>query len=366
MTGQTLRVLVATPLGRGGQGGIDRLMDALADELSTVERPAVDVRFIATRGKGALLLSPFVLMRFCLALIAGRVTGGVDVLHINLASSGSTYRKLIIAGLARLLGVPYVLHLHGGGYRDFLAQASPSLHRRITTMFQSAAGIVTLGRVWARFVIDTLAVDPDRVLVLPNAAPLPALPHEGGGSAPHILFLGKLGAEKGIPELIDALAALAAVPGARSFRATLAGDGDVAATRDAVSALGLANHVAVPGWIGPDEIAGLMARSDILVLPSHVENLPMSIIEAMAAGLAVVATPVGAVPDIVEHEVTGLLVPVGDATALAQALETLIAHPEECARLGAAGRVRHRSDLAIGPYADRLIALWSTAAHPSS
>ena len=76
--------------------------------------------------------------------------------------------------------------------------------------------------------------------------------------------------------------------------------------------LGLVSRVAVPGWVGSDGVERLIANSSILVLPSFVENLPMSVIEGMAAGLAVVATPVGAVEEIIEHEKTGLLIPPGD------------------------------------------------------
>ena len=83
----------------------------------------------------------------------------------------------------------------------------------------------------------------------------------------------------------------------------------------------------VPGWLDDDRVTAELQVADILVLPSLVENLPMCVVEAFAYGLAVVCTPVGAVPEIVEHERTGLLVPVNNASALASALERLLADP---------------------------------------
>ena len=81
----------------------------------------------------------------------------------------------------------------------------------------------------------------------------------------------------------------------------------------------------IPEWLGPDETATLLRSADILVLPSFVENLPMVVIEGLAYDLAVVATPIGAVPEVIGHERNGLLVPVGDVEALAAALYRSIA-----------------------------------------
>jgi glycosyltransferase involved in cell wall biosynthesis len=162
-----------------------------------------------------------------------------------------------------------------------------------------------------------------------------------------------------VPHLVKALERMKGVPG---WRATLAGDGGVDALKSEIVALGLADRVTVPGWLGPEDTAALLATGDILTLPSHAENLPMSIIEAMASGLAVVATPVGAVEDIVKDGKTGLLVPPGDDSALADALTRLVQDGELRHRLAAAAQAFQRQHLDIGPYADRICAVWRDAA----
>jgi len=144
-----------------------------------------------------------------------------------------------------------------------------------------------------------------------------------------------------------------------SWRATIAGDGDVEETRQEVGRLGLSDHVALPGWVGPNDVAELLSRSDVLVLPSFDENLPMSVIEGMAAGLAIIATPVGAVEDIIVHGDTGLLVPVGDSKAIAASIQLLLEQPQLRKTLGENARRRHSERLEIGMYFDRLVDLWT-------
>lgn len=348
-----IRVLVATPLGRGGNGGIDRLMDLVRDELARCPPEGMEVRFAETRGTGSILLSPVVLARFVARMASWRP----HVVHINVASRGSTYRKLGVAGAARLTGTVTVLHLHGALYRDFWGKASPRLSRAITRMFDRAGRVVVLGRVWRDFVRGKA---PDaHVVILPNATRRPTLQRTPSGDTVRLLFLGRLGERKGSRDLVAALARLS---GLANWQATLAGDGDVSDTRARIDAHGLGDRVTVPGWVGPDQVAALIAGADVLILPSYDENLPMSVIEGMAAGLAVIATPVGAVEDIITDGETGLLVTPGDVPALAGAIERLVLDPELRARVGAAAMTVHRERLDIEPYARRLVEVWREAA----
>ena len=141
----------------------------------------------------------------------------------------------------------------------------------------------------------------------------------------------------------------------------IAGDGDLKTARARITELGLTDRVELPGWVDSAGVTALMAKAAILTLPSFVENLPMSVIEGMAAGLAVVATPVGAVEDILADDQTGLLVPPGDVTALTVALARLINDAALRQRLGDAAADFHRQQLEIGGYVQRLAAIWREA-----
>jgi glycosyltransferase involved in cell wall biosynthesis len=355
---KVLNVLVATPVAATGQGGIDRVMATLKGELERDPR-GITATFAATRGGGSLALSPLYMARFLARMVAMRARGGLDLVHINLSSKGSTYRKLLIAATARALGVPYVLHLHGANYRTFWTDDRPWLSRRIRAMFEGAARVVVLGRVWRDFVAERAPGAAGQLVIVPNASAPPVLPHVGGGEQVHILFLGRIGDRKGVPQLGEALFRMKSLPG---WRATIAGDGNVDAARAKAAEYGLTDRVDLPGWVGPDCVAELIASADILVLPSFAENLPVSIIEAMADGVAVVATPVGAVEDIVTDGETGLLVPPGDVEALTAALTRLVADPVLRHKVGAAGRALHREKLDLVPFADAMQCVWTEAA----
>jgi glycosyltransferase involved in cell wall biosynthesis len=119
-----------------------------------------------------------------------------------------------------------------------------------------------------------------------------------------------------------------------------------AAVESEIGRLGLDAFVALTG--DRDDVPELLATSDVFVLSSRSEGGPISVLEAMAAGLPVVASDVGGVREQVDEGVSGLLVPAGDPAALAAALERVLGDPQLRRDLGAAGRglVRERFDLA--------------------
>jgi glycosyltransferase involved in cell wall biosynthesis len=350
-------VLVLTPLGEGGMGGIDRLMDEIRRRARSAA-PDIDVKFLTTRGQGHILLSPFYCAAAALALIWYRLTRGRCLCHVNLASMGSTLRKLFLTGLAARLGHATVIHLHGAMFHDYYRGVGAFQRAQIDRMFRAAVRVIVLGSVWRDFVATTFQLTDARILVLPNASAARP-PRAPEAVPPEILFLGRLGERKGVPVLIKALGLLA--ESSLDWRAVIAGDGDAAAYRAEVESLGLAARVTFPGWLGEAEAHAHLARAALLVLPSEAEGLPMAVVEAFAWGLPVVSTPVGSTPDILHDGVEGLMIPVGDAQALAQALQRLIADPELRLRLGANARAAFGRQLDFSPYLEKLAACWREA-----
>ncbi|WP_422027232.1 glycosyltransferase family 4 protein [Pyruvatibacter mobilis] len=337
-------------------GGISRLFQQLQRGGGQDDRSRLEIDFFLSHDKrrGALLRFPGRLGRFLTRLVLRRPAA----CHINLASRGSTLRKAIFAWLCRRASVPYVLHLHGGGYRDFFCNLPAPLRSIVRAFFRRAARVIVLGQVWRDFVVEVIGVDPARVVILPNAVHGPdAVPNrDAPGRVPQILFLGRLGPGKGIPELVEALAR--DDMRSLSWRAVLAGDGQVAETQAAVAAAGLDDRVEVPGWVGPEAVEALLAASDILALPSHVENLPLSMLEGMGYGLCPVVTPVGAVPDVIRDGENGLLVPVDDAAALASALARLVSDTELRDRLAVQARADFEVSYDIRHYRGKLEAIY--------
>jgi glycosyltransferase involved in cell wall biosynthesis len=169
------------------------------------------------------------------------------------------------------------------------------------------------------------------------------IPQDVGDEAEplEVLFVGRLSEEKGIRDLVEATDGLNLV---------VAGDGPL---RDLVpSAL---------GFVPRTEAQRLIARAAVVVLPSHREGLPLVLLEAMAHGRAVVATPVGGIPSLVEDGVTGLLVPRGDARALRGAITKLLGNPALRRKLGAAARARVQEIASWDRVVEETLAAYETA-----
>jgi glycosyltransferase involved in cell wall biosynthesis len=150
--------------------------------------------------------------------------------------------------------------------------------------------------------------------------------------------------------------AFASLGSKSGYRATLAGNGAVNDTRAAVERAGLGDRMSVG-------VEALLDAADILVLPSFGENLPISVLEALAHAAAVICTRVAALPDIIEHERTGLIVKPGDVEGLASALGRPIEDQYLRRRPGEDGTALHRTRLDIEVCAERLVATWTESIH---
>ena len=341
-------------------GGIDRLMDEIRRRWAT-SAPDLDVKFLTTRGPGHILLSPFYCAAAALTLIWVRLSRGRCLCHVNLASQGSTLRKLFLTGLAARLGHATVIHLHGAMFHDYYRGVGAFQRAEIQRMFREAARVIVLGSVWRSFVTENFDLPDSRILVLPNASAARP-PRAPEAVPPEILFLGQLGARKGVPVLIAALgiAALGRLAGTE-WRAVIAGDGDAAPYSAEVERLGLSTRVSFPGWLAEPEAHAHLARAAVLVLPSQAEGLPMAVVEAFAWGVPVISTPVGSTPDILHDGVEGLMIPVDDAEALAEALQRLLGDAALRRQLGANARTFFAQHLDFGPYMEKLAACWRAA-----
>ena len=167
-----------------------------------------------------------------------------------------------------------------------------------------------------------------------------------GGGGFQVLFVGRLVERKGVKNLIDAVQRL---PADLRARLVVIGDGPEREGLEArVRDVALEGRVEIRGRVSDEELRAAYARSDVLVLPSildargDTEGLGVVLLEAMSYGVPVVASDIGGITDIVEHDKSGLLVPPGDPAALAQALERVARDPALASRLGTAGEQRVR------------------------
>ena len=194
---------------------------------------------------------------------------------------------------------------------------------------------------WAQLETTTTREAMRRSLELPDDAPV-------------AVIIARLTEQKGHRYLFDAMAT---TPALASLHVVAVGDGD---RRDALMAqvndLGIAARVRFVG--ARRDLGDLLHAADLFAMPSLWEGLPLSMVLAMGAGLPVVATRVAGIPEVVEDQATGLLVPPGDVPALGAALARVITEPAWAARIGQAARAMVRPRFGVDMYVAQMAALY--------
>lgn len=339
MSAPALRVLmVGTAL--EGRGGVAAVVSVLRRH-GLFERESV--RYVATHADGPRLAKARGALAGFWHTLRACLGQHPAVVHVHAASHASFLRKSIVLLIARLAGSKTIFHLHGGGFRDFATRESGALMRRwIRHTLEKSSVVITLSEGWADFVNGF--APQAKVAVVPNSVPLPAPAAHGLEQPGRILFLGRLEAAKGVFELLEAGALLAGrFP---ALHLVFGGEGDREALRRRASELGIADRVEFLGWVGQQQRDAELARAAVFCLPSHAEGLPMSMLEAMAAGKAIVASSVGGIPETVRDGDNGILVPPRDGAALAAALAGVLGDAPLRARLAERARAtieRHYS-----------------------
>ncbi|MDN3920854.1 glycosyltransferase family 4 protein [Roseateles violae] len=257
--------------------------------------------------------------RVVLRLLATLALRRIDVLHVHSASRGSFWRKSVLCWLARLFGVPYVFHLHSGEFSDFYAAHCGRRARAWARRTLARASLVLV--LTPSWISALRAIEPAANLaVLLNPVVLPPWQAPRPGPGRRILFLGRVREKKGAYDLLQAFALLhQRMPG---VFLQLAGDGELDVARQLAESLALPSDCyELSGWVDGQLKAQALAAADVFVLPSYFEGLPIGILEAMAAGVVVVASRVGGIPDVLRDGENGLLVAPGDRQGLAAALQ---------------------------------------------
>lgn len=349
-------VFLACPWAPMG-GGMFKVMDYLMQAQHRIAG-APTLRVLDSRGGGHVALSFLVLFSAMGKLIAGRLSGRLAGLHVNMAERMSVLRKGTLVVLAHWLGVPVVLHLHAAQMDQFYAARPAFVQALIRYVFALPAVVVVLGQRAHGFVTGTLQVPAARVEILINGVPGPqqAPTPRAAGGVPHLVFLGNLMERKGVSDLLAALATPAMA--ARAWRATLAGGGDVAGYRAKAAALGLDERVQFAGWMDQRQAGALVAGADLLILPSYDEGLPLVILEALGQGVAVLCTPVGEIPQVLAHRDTAYFVAPGRVDELAAGLAELVDDAPLRERLAQAGRRLYERSFSIEVFFNNLMTIY--------
>jgi glycosyltransferase involved in cell wall biosynthesis/uncharacterized membrane protein len=272
-----------------------------------------------------------------------------DIVHANSSKAG------VLGRLAAFVaGVPVrIFTVHGwafaayDGFAGRLYLWADRVVRPLTTL------VICVSHRERELGLRTRACASERSVVVHNAVDLRAFRVAATrGESPQIISVGRFAYPKDHVTLVRAMASVES-----DFRAIFVGEGpDQPALANEVRRLGLAPNVALLG--ARSDVPDLLAGADVFVLSSRSEGLPMSVLEAMAAGLPVVATDVGGVSELVLEGETGLLVPRGDTTALAQALERLLRDEDLRRRMAASARARVEREFDLTSFQEAHVELY--------
>ncbi len=275
-----------------------------------------------------------------------------DLFHINVAEKGSVVRKSLYLKKVKKAGKKAVIHIHGAEYLSCYDGMGKRGKLFVDSFMHQADMVLALSDTWKRELEARFRMNMCHTLY--NGVDIKACKAAVADVEEYrnvFLLLGRLGARKGVYDLIDGVEL--AIKKNPELLIYMAGDGEVEHVRELVAKKGLERHIIVPGWINGNEKWEWMKKVSTVVLPSYHEGLPMTILEGMAAGKAIISTPVGAIAEVVEPE-NGILIQPGDIPALAEALLRCSSDMEMLKGMSCKNREKAEKIFSIGSMHERL------------
>ena len=282
------------------------------------------------------------------------------LVHVHTSQFFGFWRDCVHLLLARAMGCRTVLHNHGASFDTWANGMGPLRLGLVRWAFETASSVVVLSPKWQRKLCQYAPRANWRVI--PNGLPMPARVNDVTTAAePVFLFLGDWTPRKGVRDLVAATE----VARRRGFRGAvrLAGfekaSGQLTTLREHIHEAGCEAIIEVLGTLSIDEKDRALALADCLVLPSYAEGLPMAVLEAMSHGIPVIATGVGAIPEVITDGREGFLIDPGDVQALADRMLKLFTDPDLRIRMGRAARRRVEEEYSLDAMVGRTMSVYS-------
>lgn len=360
-----IRVLMIGP-GEGVIGGISAvaktLVPILEKQVDLLYLPTVRRRPVRESGRISprnLALAVSQYARFLCALHRFRP----HIIHLH-TSQGVAWLKdsfFVLMGKAHRCHV--ALHVHAADFDELYGKKARFVQSYTRRVMGLADAVIAVSAEWRRRLAHIVPVD--RVFTFRNCiavdAFLPRFSHRSTNGA-KALFLGGVGPRKGAFDLLEAMGHLKSR--GCSLHLWVGGyeerEGDLIRARTRLEELHLEDTCQLVGTVHGLRKSQLLSEASLFVLPSYNEGLPMAILEALAAGLPVVATPVGGIPEVIEDGYNGFLVTPGDVEALAEKLAILANDRHLREVMGRRSREIAEQELDVEPYVERLVVLYES------
>lgn len=306
-----------------GKGGISSV-------LASYEKMIPNFHYISSNSRKGTMMGVFALMKLMLLLPYFCYLKGIKIVHIHGASRKSFVRKSIIIRFAKLMRRKVVFHCHGGEFKSYVAEAGES---KVLNVLSKCDAIVVLSQKWVDYFKGDLGLK--NVFVINNIVEPAQLFDENLKPTKELklLFLGAICDNKGIFDLLDVIATNKAEFIGR-IKLYIGGNGEVERLQSVISQKQLAEIVEYVGWVTGEDKNRLLKDCDIVMLPSYIEGLPITLLEAMAYAKPSITTNVGGIPEIVESGKNGVIITPGDKKALYEAIRLFMDNPQLIAEYG--------------------------------
>ena len=256
----------------------------------------------------------------------------------------------------RSLRIPVVFTAHGWNFTPGIPPLQAAMYRQIERLVGPLASkIITVSEYDRQLALDARIAAEDRVVTVYNGIPdIPLPPGADRGETPvRLVMVARFEPQKDHPTLLRALAGLQHLP----WELNLVGNGPLLPQMESLAAtLGISGRVRFLGQ--RIDVEQILARSQVSLLATNWEGFPLTILEAMRAGLPVVASSVGGIGEAIGEEETGYLVPRGDVEALRSRIERLLTDPALRVRLGARGRTRYEQHFTVAGFVTKTLAVY--------
>lgn len=308
-----MKVLVVGPSDMKSRGGMATVIRGIRNSKSLNQKYSIDIfsSYIDGNIVVRFLYSVYGYFKFL------SIYKHYDLFHIHTASYGSTFRKRMYLKKIKKAGKKAILHIHGAKYLVFYEGLDDKKKKNVLEFLNAADMVIALSDDWKEKFEQTFGLK--NCVSLPNGIDTDEFANAVCDVTEHrneFLLLGRLGERKGVYDLVNAVEI--AINRNSAIKVYLAGDGEIEKVKTLVKRKRLEHNIDVIGWVDDQGKMELLKKSATLVLPSYHEGLPMSVLEGMASGKAIISTTVGAIPEVIKEQ-NGILVQPGDVHALADA-----------------------------------------------
>lgn len=318
---------------RSTQGGISTVINNYSKIYQTF-------RFLPTsKCKGRisnLIVLFFAIIIFCVKCCSRSIA----IIHIHTASNNSFRRKKLFIDIAHFFGKKIILHVHGGSFKEYTLNNRQMVEKTISKVDT----IIALSTYWKEYFN---AIYPKKnVIVVPNIVGYPKIDvkEREENLVVKATFLGLICKNKGIYDLVEVIKDNKEYLRGR-FMLHIGGNGETEKLCKYIEVYELADIIKFEGWLGPEKKSELLSVSNVFILPSYIEGVPISILEAMTYRLPILSTNVGGIPEIVAHGENGFLYDAGDKGQLFTLIKKMIEDKEMCRRMGDASLKRVKPHL---------------------